>query len=94
MQLLELGRPMVVALNMLDEARRKVEAAGVRPLVTLYRLDLDRLPEGVDAEPFGEIELRGRYEWNDRGGVVHWTHHDPDGSDPGGWIRHAGSLYR
>ena len=31
--------------GMLDEARRKVEAAGVRQLVTLCRIDLDRLPE-------------------------------------------------
>ena len=40
------------------------------------------------------IDLRGRYEWNDRGGVIHWTHHDPDGRGPEGWIRAQGKLYR
>jgi len=39
------------------------------------------------------VEFRGQYEWNERGGVVHWTHHDPNGNHPGGWIRHRGKLY-
>jgi hypothetical protein len=52
------------------------------------------LAERVPVRQGGQVRLRGRYEWNDRGGVIHWTHHDPDGSGPGGWVRHAGALYR
>jgi hypothetical protein len=39
------------------------------------------------------VELQGVYEWNERGGVIHWTHRDPEGRHAAGWIRHRGRLY-
>ena len=39
------------------------------------------------------IEFHGEYEWNEKGGVVHWTHHDPKGKHPGGWIEFEGKRY-
>lgn len=39
------------------------------------------------------LTVRGRYEWSERGGVIHWTHHDPDGRLQGGWIRVNGVRY-
>jgi hypothetical protein len=40
------------------------------------------------------VSFSGQYEWNDRGGVVHWTHLDPAGKRPGGWLRHERRVYR
>ena len=52
------------------------------------------LAERIPAAAGDTLALRGRYEWNERGGVIHWTHHDPQGRHQGGWIRQNGELYK
>ncbi len=39
------------------------------------------------------VEIHGQYEWNNKGGLLHWTHHDPAGIHPAGWIRYQGNTY-
>lgn len=39
------------------------------------------------------VELHGEYDWNDQGGVVHWTHRDPKGMHEAGWIEYDGRRY-
>lgn len=56
--------------------------------------NIDLAPR-VDAIAEGDrIEFFGEYEWNERGGVIHWTHHDPRGSHPDGWLKHKGRTYQ
>jgi hypothetical protein len=40
------------------------------------------------------IQFYGEYEWNERGGVVHWTHQDPSGTHQAGWLQHEGKRYQ
>ncbi len=39
------------------------------------------------------ISFKGEYEYNELGGALHWTHHDPKQWRDGGWIDHAGVRY-
>lgn len=41
-----------------------------------------------------KITFRGEYVYNAKGGILHWTHHDPDGSSIGGWIEHQAKRYQ
>jgi hypothetical protein len=40
------------------------------------------------------LELRGEYIYDSRGGIVHWTHRDPRGRHPGGYIKANGEVYQ
>lgn len=40
------------------------------------------------------VSFDGVYEWNDRGGVLHWTHRDPSGRHAAGWLERRGEKYR
>jgi len=39
------------------------------------------------------VYFRGQYEWNAKGGVIHWTHHDPNRHKEGGWLEYSGRRY-
>ncbi len=57
-----------------------------------HNIDLaGRLPE---LAPGTRVEFSGEYEWNEKGGLVHWTHRDPSGHHPAGWLKVGGVVYR
>ncbi len=72
-----------------------VRLPGGMTLLVSHNIDLaPRVPVRIPLKKGGIIEGFGLYEWNPKGGLVHWTHRDPDKKIPGGWIGYGGKLYR
>lgn len=69
-----------------------VELRSGQTLLISHNIDL--APRINELEEGDRVEFFGEYEWNPQGGVVHWTHHDPAGRHPGGWIKHNGRTYQ
>lgn len=40
------------------------------------------------------IVFKGVYINNDKGGVIHWTHRDPEGRHEDGWLKRNGMIYQ
>ena len=68
-----------------------VEIRGSGTLLIAHNIDLaQRVPIGMG----DRVRFRGMYEYNDLGGLVHWTHHDPLGVEDGGWIKYRRKTYQ
>ncbi len=60
-------------------------------LLIAHNIDLS--PKITSIKKGDLIEFHGQYEWNKKGGVVHWTHKDPRGTHISGWLKHNGKIY-
>lgn len=56
--------------------------------------DIEKAPRVQKLELGDEIAFCGEYSYDIDGNVVRWTHKDPSGRHPAGWLKHDGRTYQ
>ena len=56
--------------------------------------NIDLAPRVENISRGDRLDFYGEYEWNNKGGVIHWTHRDPAKRHIDGWLKHQGKLYQ
>jgi len=66
--------------------------ASGQTLLVAHNVDL--APRIASLNSGDTVTFNGEYEWNEKGGLIHWTHRDPNGQHEAGWLRHNGETYQ
>lgn len=69
-----------------------LRTASKRSVLIAHNIDL--APRISNLSVGDTVEFRGEFIDNERGGLVHWTHHDPSGRRKAGWLKHGGRIYQ
>ena len=69
-----------------------IRVASGQTVLVVHNIDLAPRIDGLRVGD--RVSVKGEYEWNDRGGLIHWTHHDPRNVHEGGWIDHNNLRYQ
>ena len=89
------GTVIAILSDDLDGSRHQrfiLELKSKQTLLISHNIDLSSRINNLSLND--PVEFFGEYEWNDKGGVIHWTHHDPGGNHANGWILHNNKIYQ
>jgi len=89
------GRVVSILADDNDGSRHQrfiLEMSSGQTLLVAHNIDL--APRISSLSTGDIVEFYGEYETNSQGGVIHWTHHDPQGRHVAGWLEHRGRRYQ
>ena len=69
-----------------------VQLASGQTLLISHNIDV--APRVAGLKVGDSVRFNGEYVWNEKGGAIHWTHHDPKGRHVAGWVIHDGKRYQ
>ena len=94
----QVGGSGVVIRNLADDTNGSrhqkfiLKLSSGQTLLVSHNIDL--APRINSLQKGDTVNFYGEYEWNSKGGVIHWTHHDPKGNHVSGWLKHNGVTYQ
>ena len=69
-----------------------VELSSGQTVLITHNIDIAPRIDGLE---LGDgVRFNGEYVWNEKGGIIHWTHHDPKGKHVTGWVIHNRKTYK
>ncbi|HZI47316.1 MAG TPA: DUF3465 domain-containing protein [Pyrinomonadaceae bacterium] len=69
-----------------------VQLASGQTVLVAHNIDI--APRVNELKAGDTVRFYGEYVWNEKGGVIHWTHHDPQGRHVAGWVMRNGKTYQ
>ncbi|HLV32831.1 MAG TPA: DUF3465 domain-containing protein [Chitinispirillaceae bacterium] len=61
-----------------------IKLSNSQTLLIVHNIDIAPRITGISTGSV--VYVHGDYIWNSQGGLIHWTHHDPNGIHENGWI--------
>lgn len=89
------GTVIIILSDDLQGSRHQrfiIELESGQTLLVSHNIDLASRIDDLSLND--SIEFFGEYEWNDEGGVIHWTHYDPEEKHIDGWLFHNNTVYQ